>query len=73
VVGLTSSDFWWGWFSFSLIPCSCRLFGVGVGVAGWNIESGSWFSGFLVRGFGTLLGPEETPLWVFAQLPVWIV
>jgi hypothetical protein len=38
----------------------------GVGVAGWNIMSGSWFCGaFGFCGFGTLLGPEGTPCGVF--------
>jgi hypothetical protein len=36
------------------------------GVAGWNITIDSWlFLGFVLGGFGTLLGPEETPLVVF--------
>ena len=36
------------------------------GVAGWNITIGSWlFLGFVLGGFGTLLGPEETPFVVF--------
>jgi hypothetical protein len=53
------------WFSFSLIPC--LLFGVGV--AGWNITIDSWlFLGFVLGGFGTLLGPEETPVGVFLWL-----
>ena len=38
-----------------------------VGVAGWNIMIGSWlFPGFVLGGFGTLLGPEETPVGVFS-------
>ena len=50
------------------------LVGVGVGVAGWNIESGSWFFLVLLGGFGTLLGPEGTPvLGCFFWLLAWIV
>jgi hypothetical protein len=39
-----------------------------VGVAGWNIESDSWFPDF-GSGFGTLLGPEGTAVWLFALAP----
>ncbi len=43
---------------------------VGVGVAGWNIESGSWlFLVFGLGGFGTLLGPEGTPCWGVSSGP----
>jgi len=51
------------WFSFSLIPCS-RVLG-----CGW-VEHNDRF--MVVRepvwflGFGTLLGPEETPVGVFS-------
>jgi hypothetical protein len=48
------------WFSFSLIPC-LRLLG-----CGW-VEHNDRFMvvGTSVLGFGTLLGPEKTPLVVF--------
>ena len=37
-------------------------------MAGWNIESDSWFPDF-GSGFDTLLGPEETVVWLFALAP----
>ena len=50
------------WVSFHWIPhldsCLCTLCVWAVGVAGWNTKS---FSGWERVGFGTLLGPEETP------------
>jgi hypothetical protein len=63
VVGLTSSDFRVGlvllFLDSMLVPafrgwCGC----------GW-VEHRVWFMVFRisVRGFGTLLGPEETPFW----------
>ena len=55
----------------SLIPClveqSLHVCAVAVGVAGWN-TSAAWFercSGLCGWRLGTLLGPEETPVWVF--------
>ena len=46
----------WSWVSFLLFP---HLLVSWVGVAGWNITPE------IVYGFGTLLGPEETPCrWV---------
>jgi hypothetical protein len=60
------------WVSFLLFPC---LPVVVVGVAGWNMETGKVFCApffvWGVWGFGTLLGPEETPAggWGFLGWP----
>jgi hypothetical protein len=53
-------------FTMRFIPVSQRWlpwFGVvGVGVAGWNT---AFSCRGVLFGFGTLLGPEETPVGVF--------
>ena len=70
------------WFSFSLNPHSrfslVPSSGGAGGGCGWvEHRSDSWFSAALwLWGFGTLLGPEETPAWwwlFFLVLLAWTV
>jgi hypothetical protein len=43
-----------------------------VGVAGWNASAaGSDVSGWMPGGLGTLLGPEETPVWCCSRRHPW--
>ena len=55
----SSSPFTEGSFPYTIM---CRVCGVWLGVAGWNMTDQLASSGV---GLGTLLGPEETSGWVF--------